>query len=97
MPFDFQPTLKGALVELRPLRSTDADELFAIASDPLIWEQHPVKDRYKPEVFSAFFREALASQGALAAIDCKDAGSSDRPDSTAITRRQVKYHSFVKV
>ena len=72
MPFDFQPTLKGVFVELRPLRSDDADELFAIASDPLIWEQHPVKDRYKPQVFSAFFRESLALQSALTAIDCKD-------------------------
>ena len=50
----------------------DADDLFAIASDPLIWEQHPVKDRYKPQVFSAFFRESLTSQSALVAIDCKD-------------------------
>lgn len=72
MPFDFQPTLKGALVELRPLRSHDAKELLAVASDPLIWEQHPVRDRYKPLAFSAFFRELLASQEALTAIDCKD-------------------------
>jgi RimJ/RimL family protein N-acetyltransferase len=72
MPFDFQPTMRGALVELRPLRPGDADDLFAVASDPLIWEQHPVRDRYKPDVFSGFFRESLASRGALAALDCKD-------------------------
>jgi len=72
MPFDSQPTLKGALVELRPLRAEDADDLFAVASDPLIWEQHPARDRYKPEVFNAFFRESLASRGALVALDCKD-------------------------
>jgi len=71
MPFDFQPTLKGVLVELRPLRAEDADDLFTIASDPLIWEQHPVSDRYRPEVFGAFFRESLASGGALATLDCK--------------------------
>jgi RimJ/RimL family protein N-acetyltransferase len=70
--FDFQPTLKGALVELRALRPDDADDLFAVASDPLIWEQHPVPDRYKPDVFSAFFRESLASRGALTALDCND-------------------------
>lgn len=72
MSFDFQPMLKGVLVELRPLRSDDEDDLFAIASDPLIWEQHPVKDRYKPQVFRAFFRESLASQSALTALDCID-------------------------
>src|SRR5271169_674067 len=72
MPFDLQPRLKGALVELRPLRAEDADELFAVASDPLIWEQHPASDRYKPDVFSGFFSEALDSHGAFAVLDCKD-------------------------
>jgi len=72
MPFDFQPTLKGATVILRPLRPDDADELLAVASDPLIWEQHPVRDRYKPQVFSVFFQESLASRSALTTIDCKD-------------------------
>ncbi len=57
--FDFQPTLRGTLVELRPLCAEDEKALFAVASDPLIWEQHPVRDRYKPEVFTAFFRESL--------------------------------------
>jgi len=72
MPFDFQPTLQGALVELRPLRPDDEPALFAVASDPLIWAQHPARDRYKPEVFSALFRESLASGGALVAIDRKN-------------------------
>jgi len=72
MPFDFQPTLKGTLLELRPLRQEDADDLFAVASDPLIWEQHPVRNRYQLDVFSAFFRDSLASGGALTALDCKD-------------------------
>jgi RimJ/RimL family protein N-acetyltransferase len=72
MPFDFQPTMKGTLVELRPLRPDDADDLFAVASDPLIWEQHPVRHRYKADVFNALFRESLASRGVLTALDCKD-------------------------
>ena len=71
MPFDFQPTMKGELVELRPLRLEDEEDLFAVASDPLIWEQHPARDRYKPDVFRAFFRESLASRGALTVLDCK--------------------------
>lgn len=72
MAFEFQPTLKGELLELRPLRADDAEALFAIASDKLIWEQHPARDRYKPEVFGASFRESLASGGALTALDCRD-------------------------
>jgi RimJ/RimL family protein N-acetyltransferase len=69
MPFDRQPVLKGALVELRPLRAEDFDDLYAAASDPLVWEQHPVHDRYKEEVFRRYFGEALESGGALVAID----------------------------
>jgi RimJ/RimL family protein N-acetyltransferase len=69
MPFDSQPTLTGDLVELRPLRLEDFNPLYAVASDPLIWEQHPVKDRYKQDVFREFFRESLQSGGALTVID----------------------------
>src|SRR5271167_1082913 len=72
MSFDLQPILKGELLALRPLRPDDFHELYAVASDPLIWEQHPLKDRYKEEVFKGFFREALESGGALIAIDSAD-------------------------
>jgi len=69
MAFNLQPTLNGHLLHLRPLTPSDFDALFAVASDPLIWEQHPHSDRYKKEVFQAFFNDALASGGALIAID----------------------------
>ncbi len=72
MAFDLQPTLKGELVELRPLRAEDFDALYAVARDPLIWEQHPAQDRYQEEVFRGFFREAMASGGALIGNDRKD-------------------------
>lgn len=67
--FDLQPTLTGRLVELRPLRPDDFDALYAVASDPGIWEQHPVRDRYTQHVFKDFFREALESGGAFAITD----------------------------
>ena len=72
MPFDIQPILKGELLELRPLKPEDFHDLYAVASDPLIWEQHPAQDRYKECVFEQFFREALESGAALIAIDSKD-------------------------
>jgi RimJ/RimL family protein N-acetyltransferase len=72
MVFDLQPTLEGKLLRLRPLQPEDWDDLYAVASDPLIWEQHPKKDRYKEEIFREFFREALESRGALIVIDSKD-------------------------
>jgi RimJ/RimL family protein N-acetyltransferase len=70
--FDLQPTLKGKLLQLRPLRPDDYHDLYAVASDPLIWEQHPAKDRCEEEGFKEFFRKALDSGGALVAIDNKD-------------------------
>jgi len=72
MSFDLQPVLEGELLHLRPLRPEDFQDLYAVASDPLIWEQHPNSDRYKEEVFKEFFREALESGGALVAIDSTD-------------------------
>ena len=71
MAFELQPNLKGELIELRPLRPEDWDDLFAVASDRLIWEQHPESDRYKEDVFKAFFREALECGGAFVIIDKK--------------------------
>jgi N-acetyltransferase len=72
MSFELQPTLEGELIRLRPLRADDYEALFAAASDPLIWEQHPVPDRYQAEVFRGFFKETMDSGGALVVIDKKD-------------------------
>jgi RimJ/RimL family protein N-acetyltransferase len=72
MPFDLQPTLRGTLVDLRPLGPDDFDALFAVAADPLIWEQHPARDRYTDRVFRGFFRDALESGGALIVLDRAD-------------------------
>lgn len=72
IPFDMQPLLAGELIGLRPLRLEDFNDLYRVASDPLIWEQHPSKDRYEEEVFKNFFRDALNSGGALIAVDSKD-------------------------
>src|SRR5204862_3828011 len=69
MPFDLQPILKGKLLQLRPLRPDDFDALFAVARDPLIWEQHPASDRYKEDVFRVFFQEALDCGGAFLVSD----------------------------
>lgn len=69
MTRNLQPTLEDPLILLRPLRTDDFEALFRVAKDPLIWEQHPANDRYKPDVFATFFRDALDSKGAFAVID----------------------------
>ena len=71
MSFDLQPHLKGESIELRPLTPGDWDDLFTVASDPLIWEQHPESDRYKEDVFKVFFREAMECGGAFVIIETK--------------------------
>jgi N-acetyltransferase len=67
--FDRQPVLRGDLLELRPLRADDFEALFQVAADPLIWEQHPERNRYQEATFRTFFEEALGSGGALVALD----------------------------
>jgi RimJ/RimL family protein N-acetyltransferase len=66
---NLQPTLRGELIELRPLREDDFEAVYEAASDPLIWEQHPETTRYKREVFQDFFDSAMASKGAFAVIE----------------------------
>src|SRR5437868_3192613 len=67
--FEMQPTLRGTFIELRPLQRDDWQALSAAANDPLIWEQHPERDRYKKELFERFFDGAMDSGGAFAVID----------------------------
>jgi RimJ/RimL family protein N-acetyltransferase len=69
MIFDLQPILENEWVELRPLKEEDLDSLYLVASDPLIWEQHPQKERWKRPVFEQFFREAMDSGGAFLIVD----------------------------
>jgi len=66
---DRQPHLTGDLIELRPATPGDSAALFAVASDPLIWEVHPAHDRWQEPVFRRFFDDGLASGGMLVAID----------------------------
>lgn len=66
---DRQPTLIGARVLLRPCAPEDWDGLFAVASDPLVWEVHPAHDRWQEPVFRAYFEGGMASGGALTIVD----------------------------
>ncbi|MEM9369145.1 MAG: GNAT family N-acetyltransferase [Planctomycetota bacterium] len=69
MTFDRQPNLIGELVSIRPLQESDLEALYAVACDPMLWEQHPARDRYKRSVFEVLFQESLASGGALLVSD----------------------------
>lgn len=73
MQANLQPThLADHLVVLRPLAHDDFESLYGVASDPMIWEQHPNPDRYKREVFQRYFEGAMASGGALLICDAEN-------------------------
>jgi RimJ/RimL family protein N-acetyltransferase len=60
---NWQPgNLENSVVKLLPLTENDFEILFQVASDPLIWEQHPTKDRYQREVFQLYFDGAVSSK-----------------------------------
>jgi len=63
------PSILGESLELRPLEAGDFESLYRVASDPLIWAQHPSPTRYQEPVFREWFNEALTSQSALVVID----------------------------
>lgn len=67
--FDFLPQLAGELVQLVPAIAADFERLYGVASDPLIWEQHPQRHRYEGPAFRKFFDDGLASTGLLLVLD----------------------------
>ncbi|MGD0189781.1 MAG: GNAT family N-acetyltransferase [Rhizomicrobium sp.] len=66
---DLQPTLTGETILIRPLEANDWTRMFYAASDPLIWELHPARQRYREPVFREYFDGAMASKSAFAFIE----------------------------
>ena len=51
------------------------DDLYLVASNPMVWAQHPERDRWKEPVFLQFFKKALENDlGCFTIID-KDKNS----------------------
>ncbi|MET0463294.1 MAG: GNAT family N-acetyltransferase [Chitinophagaceae bacterium] len=69
MEINIQPILENEKAMLIPLKADEFAQLYAVASDPKVWEQHPNKDRWKSEVFQVFFDGAVQSKGAFKIID----------------------------
>ena len=58
---DFTQQLQAENFSLVQTKRADFESLFQVASDPLIWEQHPAQDRWRREVFSGFFEDGLSN------------------------------------
>jgi RimJ/RimL family protein N-acetyltransferase len=69
MPVNLQPILDNEVLRLQPLQPGDLEALYLVASDPLIWEQHPNKNRWQRAEFEKYFEGAMASGGALLVVD----------------------------
>jgi RimJ/RimL family protein N-acetyltransferase len=65
MKFNIQKILENDEIILLPLVESDFDNLYSVASDPAIWAQHPLKDRWKKDEFKNFFKGAISSSGAF--------------------------------
>jgi N-acetyltransferase len=66
---DFQPTLVGPSIAVRPIAADDWADLYAAGSDPKIWEVHPVTGRYTELLFRSFFDQAVDSKMAFVFVD----------------------------
>jgi RimJ/RimL family protein N-acetyltransferase len=90
--FDFQPTLRGPRVIVRPVRPSDREPMFAAAADPDIWAQHPATDRHTEPVFRQYFDAALACGSAFAFVDRKSGAiiGSSRYHGFDAARREVE-------
>jgi len=72
LDFNLQPEiLENEIIKLIPLHEDHFAALYEVASDPLIWDQHPNKDRYQKDVFKTFFETAITSNGAFLILDQK--------------------------
>jgi len=98
MQFNLQPTIQNDLIKIEPLAATDFEILFAVASDPLIWEQHPNKNRYLRAEFENYFKGAIESGGAFLISDsntCQIIGSSRFYDFNELEKSILIGYTFI--
>ena len=98
MEFDRQPTLSGETLLVRPLAREDFEALYAVASDPLVWEQHPASDRWQRPVFTELFERLQGSGGGLVVIEKSSGeivGSSSYYEHDPATRSIVIGYTFL--
>ena len=69
MIFNSKITLQNDSVVATPLQATDFEALYTAASDPLIWEQHPNKNRWQRTEFENYFKGAMEGGKAFSVKD----------------------------
>lgn len=97
MTFSTQPLLQNDRAILLPLTAADFDDLYTVAADPAIWEQHPNPNRWQKEDFTTYFEGAMQSKGAFKIIDrasAQLAGSTRLYDYDADNRHILIGYTF---
>ncbi len=96
----FQPYLKNGQVTAEPLQQSHFESLYKAASDPLVWEQHPNKNRWQLKAFENYFTGAIESGGAFLVRDAQTnevIGSSRYSDYIAETNTvSIGYTFFIR-
>lgn len=95
--FEFDAVLSGPNVRVRPIRTDEFEALYAVASDKLMWAQHPAKERWQRSVFETWFKEAVP-QHALTIEEASSRrviGSSRYYDWNPATREVAVGFTFI--
>lgn len=90
--------LQNEWVRLQPLTRSDFETLYAVASDPKIWAQHPQQNRYERAVFQSFFDSALEGGAAFLVLHAKKGeviGSSRYYDYNAAQKTIAIGYTFL--
>ena len=75
-PQVFKVNLETSAFSLEQTTPLDFDSLYKIASNPVVWEQHPEKDRWKRPGFLALFQGAMETDLGYFTILDKIAGAA---------------------
>ena len=59
---NFKSHFEDSSISLLQIKKENFEELYLVASDPIIWEQHPENDRWKKEKFSIFYKNGLQNK-----------------------------------
>ena len=68
---NFSKNFENDQLSLIQAKRDDFDNLYSIASDEEIWEQHPENDRWKKNKFSIFFDNGISNEFGMLIIYLK--------------------------
>ena len=66
----FKSNFENDSISLLQIKEKDFEELYLVASNPVVWKQHPDKNRWQKKNFSNFFKKGIQNEfGFLLILD----------------------------